>query len=286
MRKPSTICIELTTACNMRCAYCPLDKEITLPPRTLQRELLEQIIEQIPGDWHPQIELGGFGESMLHSDLQALVATMKALRPDLYVSTSTNALLLSPELIVALDQAGLDEMTVSINSIAHIQHDPLIRYRTPHQKVLELRDILLAARRSIQQLRLSVQIFEHHDRASILAWKELLAGVFDRVYLQKVSNWNSLVTPPTGLVACEEEVSDFYDCTWSESAMMIDAEGYYALCCAHLAVNERACSVFDLPLPDFWAQIQDRQAHLIFADVDTWCNNCTNGRNQHIASRW
>ncbi len=278
MIKPKTICIELVTQCNALCAYCPLGRTVLLPYRYLRLSTLSAIVKMIPKSWSPQIELGGFGESLLHKHLPRIVSQIKSLRPDLRIATSTNGLLLSLELLTELDRSGLDEITISINSVAK---DGKIRYRQPTQYLKPIINLLKKARKSLRILRISIQLFAHKNGEEVELAREIRKYV-DLVYIKKVSNWNSLVKVPNLLLENNTYISNYYKCSWYKNSIMLDAAGFYALCCVHLSSPWRKVSIYQIDIETYWKLLINKEIKFIFPDLTNWCCQCTNGTNQYF----
>jgi MoaA/NifB/PqqE/SkfB family radical SAM enzyme len=109
---PLSVNFLVTTRCNSRCATCDSwrledhDRELTLAD-----------YERLAGecrDLHAGLATIGGGEPTLRADLPAIVAAFK--RAGLEVQLTTNGLTLRPELRARLWAAGLDRLTLSIDS--------------------------------------------------------------------------------------------------------------------------------------------------------------------------
>ena len=104
----------VTYECNLACAYC---HEYTHGAPLIPFEVLARRIDALG-------ELGAFafdvlgGEPLLHPDIVRLIARIKATRRRVNFATIiTNAFKLTPELVDGFNQAGLDCMQVSVDTI-------------------------------------------------------------------------------------------------------------------------------------------------------------------------
>jgi len=104
----------VTYECNLACAYC---HEYTHGAPLVPFEVLARRIDALG-------ELGAFafdvlgGEPLLHPDIVRLIARIKATRRRVNFATIiTNAFKLTPELVDGFNEAGLDCMQVSVDTI-------------------------------------------------------------------------------------------------------------------------------------------------------------------------
>lgn len=104
----------ITDDCNLSCSYCneyipgaPPVPLATLQERVAQLDALGVMVYDLLG-----------GEPLLHPQLGALIHSMKtACRHQNIVILITNGFLLTPERVAALNEAGLDMMQISVDSI-------------------------------------------------------------------------------------------------------------------------------------------------------------------------
>ncbi len=131
---PSSISIEPTTSCNLRCPECPSGlRSFTRPTGMLAGDLFQKAIDQISVHAF-YLTLYFQGEPYLHPQFLDLVKY--ASRKRMYVSTSTNAHYLNDENAQKTVQSGLDRLIISIDGTTQ---DTYEQYRIGGQlsKVLE-----------------------------------------------------------------------------------------------------------------------------------------------------
>ena len=113
--------VSVTDRCNFRCRYCMprehFDHEHRYLPRAdiLSFEEIVRVVSTLVPLGLRKVRLTG-GEPLLRSELHRLVAMLRTL-PGLELALTTNASLLSKQ-AQALRDAGLDRLTVSLDSIA------------------------------------------------------------------------------------------------------------------------------------------------------------------------
>lgn len=110
---PTSISIEPTTSCNLRCPECPSGlRAFTRPTGMLKRDLFEGVMDQIA----PTLSYLTFyfqGEPYLHPEFLNMVSY--ASRKGVYTATSTNAHYLNDDAARATVESGLDRIIISID---------------------------------------------------------------------------------------------------------------------------------------------------------------------------
>jgi cyclic pyranopterin phosphate synthase len=147
-RPLETLRVSITDRCNFRCVYC-MPKEVFGRDYAFldRRELLsfEEIV-RVVGVFASlgvrTVRLTG-GEPLVRRDVEKLVQQLAAI-PDLELALTTNGALL-PQKAEALAQAGLDRVTVSLDSIDDATFRALNDVDFPVQKVLDGIDAAAAA---------------------------------------------------------------------------------------------------------------------------------------------
>lgn len=109
--EPLFLNIEVTTRCNLRCAFCartghaPLERDMPL-------ETFRRILDLVPSGY--RVTLVGLGEPLLHPGIAALVAA--AASKGRRVALVTNAMGLTPDKGKELVEAGLGAITFSLDA--------------------------------------------------------------------------------------------------------------------------------------------------------------------------
>lgn len=117
--KPSQIKISLTNLCNFRCVMC-VNPELAQPRGFIAESLIRKLVDECSREGIPKISLGGTGEPLLHNQFVDFLAYAKS--RGLWVSTTTNGSLLSPEKAAAILAAGIDRIHVSLYSSSSEEH--------------------------------------------------------------------------------------------------------------------------------------------------------------------
>lgn len=103
--------IEITTRCNFKCAFCARE-HINLQEQDMTLAEFETILTLIPEAY--KIRIVGLGEPLLHKQIADFIQCAK--NHNKHVGIVTNAQLLTQQKGRDLIQAGLDEITFSIDS--------------------------------------------------------------------------------------------------------------------------------------------------------------------------
>ena len=109
VKRPFCVSFEVTWRCNARCKHChlggPVDEKRASPQRygELCREI-QPIIAQVSG-----------GEPLLRKDLEQIIAALRIPNRAPYIVVTTNGVLLTKEKYHSLRQAGVDEISLSLD---------------------------------------------------------------------------------------------------------------------------------------------------------------------------
>ncbi|WP_084421329.1 radical SAM/SPASM domain-containing protein [Algoriphagus vanfongensis] len=175
--KPTTLSIEPTTSCNLRCPECPSGlRAFSRPTGMLDEQLFDRIIQQSKRSltW---LHLYFQGEPFLHPNFSKLVSL--AHREGIFTSTSTNAHYLDEKRTEEILSSGLSQLIVSMDGISQEIYQ---QYRIGGnlEKVQQGLHLLLAKRKERNQLfpRVVLQFLvtgqNEHQIPDLKAWAEAM----------------------------------------------------------------------------------------------------------------
>jgi len=108
-----TIYLEITNRCNLRCSTCPRSFfHDTKQTKDMSFEGVRSILEQVPRGL--RVVLHGLGEPLLHPQIAEIVALVKSYQH--FVLFNTNSIGLNRMMAIALIEAGLDELRISVQA--------------------------------------------------------------------------------------------------------------------------------------------------------------------------
>lgn len=113
---PTTLSIEPTTSCNLRCPECPSGlRSFSRPTGMLQDQLFERIVLQSK-DYLSWMHLYFQGEPFLNPRFLEMVKYADQYK--IFTSTSTNAHFLTKETVKGILESGLKQLIVSMDGIS------------------------------------------------------------------------------------------------------------------------------------------------------------------------
>jgi cyclic pyranopterin phosphate synthase len=124
-----TLRVSVTDRCNLRCLYCMPEAEYVWLPRAdlLTFEEIDRLVGVFVGEGVTRVRLTG-GEPLLRRDLAGLVAHLSGRAGLAERSLTTNGVHLGAA-VIALRDAGLDRVTVSLDTLRLDRFERLSRSR-------------------------------------------------------------------------------------------------------------------------------------------------------------
>ncbi|HRX27438.1 MAG TPA: radical SAM protein, partial [Aminivibrio sp.] len=112
---PSKLFVEVTTACNLRCAMCVKQSGPGIPDAYLSDETFEKLVPAFPT--LETLILNGIGEPLLHPGLEHYIRTARQNVPaDAVIGFQTNGSLLTEQRACSLLSAGTDVISISVDA--------------------------------------------------------------------------------------------------------------------------------------------------------------------------
>lgn len=117
LETPYCIFIDPSSACNFKCGFCM--NQYIKQPTVMSMSLFKKLIGDLDEFKNPvkTIRLYGFGEPLLNKNFCDMVRYAKKSPKVLEVDTTTNASILTPELIDDLVSSGIDRINISIEAM-------------------------------------------------------------------------------------------------------------------------------------------------------------------------
>ncbi|XP_031436865.1 molybdenum cofactor biosynthesis protein 1 isoform X5 [Clupea harengus] len=135
-RRHNYLRISLTEKCNFRCQYCMPEEGVKLTPRSqlLSTEEVLTLARLFVQEGVDKIRLTG-GEPLIRPDVLHIIAGMRKLEGLKTIAMTTNGMNL-PRFLPGLQEAGLDLLNISLDSLVPVKFEFIVRRKGFH-KVME-----------------------------------------------------------------------------------------------------------------------------------------------------
>ncbi len=282
---PISVTILVTYRCNQRCVMCDFPQRAKSDPPEMTTEELEKLIAEIA-----ELGAGGIsfygGEPLLRKDLASLVAHAHNL--GLVTHVATNGLLLNRERAGELIAAGIDLVSISLDSAEETIHDRQRRTPGAFRKALAGIEHLLSERErlsspcrlaiaatltplNINEVEALVKLARELgvDSFSVFEAQELntIAGLFDRESQARLIEANNILRRMKQLDPGLIDNSNAYlelsrrifsgentclKCFAPYTDLFIDPYGVVFPCNYFLGINQAAGKIQTGGLKEFW----------------------------------
>lgn len=113
----SLIEFNLSGLCNRTCVFCPRSNPEVFPNinEHIPIQLFEKVMKELSEvEYDGMILFSGFGEPLLHKNLEALIRMAKNYCPNTRIETVTDGDFVTPDKLRSLFNAGLDSLLISL----------------------------------------------------------------------------------------------------------------------------------------------------------------------------
>lgn len=149
-RATNVLEVKPITICNLHCKYCfvsagDYDRNFSID-RDYLVEWIKKAIEMKNCD-DIEIHLAAYGEVLLYKEINELISDLRNIPEIKTISMQSNGLLLNKKKIDELEQAGLDRLNISLNSLDEIECADfcgVIKYNLEH--LLQVFDLILQSK--------------------------------------------------------------------------------------------------------------------------------------------
>jgi MoaA/NifB/PqqE/SkfB family radical SAM enzyme len=192
---PITMIVEVASVCNLRCTFCPTgDTEISRGTGKFRGlmdfALFEKIIADIARFDRPikALHLHKDGEPLVHPQFPEMVKLAKSSPNILRVETTTNGILLAPDLNEKLAGSGIDRVKISVYGLSEQDFLKNSRVRVNFDRYIENIADLYRRRRNTE---IYVKIMEEGlDNAKKQFFLDTFGDIADTVFFEHcVDTW-------------------------------------------------------------------------------------------------
>lgn len=194
IEKPEIIKISLTNVCNYHCVMC-YNPELRQPRGFIGEGLLLRILDECAAAGIGKISLGATGEPLLHPKFADFLIWAK--QRGLWVSTTTNASRLTPEIAAMLFEYGINRINLSIYSTNPDEHRRYTGTDTFDQVVENIHSFLKQWKERGRPIKVNmwflplpgINTLDGH----LAFWKPLADDVGLDITMQPQLNWGGVV---------------------------------------------------------------------------------------------
>ena len=271
---PSLVELELTSACNMKCIFCP--RHLFAHPKMMASETFSQVLFRLAEGGMKYVKLAGIGEPTLHNDL--LWAMRKINEAGLMVLLNTNG--------SRLHRWNLDEILslcteiiVSFHSLNPDTHKKIFGVDYYTQVLSNIKKLLKANERYNRTITLYVVLTAlNHDAVS-----EIKKFFGSQVQIRASGCTNRTLEGFTENLS-DQEINRQYNhyptvseknprCGYTEAALVIDSQGQYLLCTNDVKRNAGLKTVWDKSISKVFSEIDCGFDNGRFIE---YCRKCDN----------
>jgi len=202
---PDRIYVESTNVCNLDCIMCPTGLHIdTRPKGYMEWDLYTAVIDEI-APFAEAVVLHSWGEPLLHKRIMDMIEYAK--ERDVWVETSTNAMLLSEEVGLKLIEAGLDRVYLSMDGLTKETYEK-VRKGGDFERVLANIERFLEMKHELgSPIEADIQIVRLSETDAevdefVRRWSESRA---DLINIKELDTWGGQIDEVSSLAVEESE---------------------------------------------------------------------------------
>ena len=191
---PRGLTLEITDICNLKCTYCPKSRGIGVKGGHMDWSVFVKAIDGAMRETKVDVfVLAGFGEPLLYPKLEEAIRYIKERNPAAKVCLTSNGTLLGAEVGHRLAEAGLTQITVSVNATSAEQYQR-INSSNSYAKIVEnTKEFLRAINESGKDILVLIQVLGGvNDEAQIQKFRDFWAPHLGRcgaIQVQPFINW-------------------------------------------------------------------------------------------------
>jgi len=267
---PYILNIEPTNACNLVCSFCPRDisgRKVGFMPLEFFQKICDEAAEHGPIF---RILLQKDGESLIHPDIDKMIAYAKKVRASKVVSLISNGIPLNRKMSRKLIEAGLDDLTISIDAVEPKGYAQL-KGPDEYQKVVDNIHTFLEVRREMGAKKPFIEARMVHERgneAAVERFTEIWQGVVDKVDITPYHTWLGSVEDKTSDYARAKEI-ERYPCALLWYTGVINWDGKVSLCCIDYACQGIVGDLNDQTMYEVWNSPEMNRIRRAHVEDDT-----------------
>ncbi|VVB83572.1 Coenzyme PQQ synthesis protein E [uncultured archaeon] len=296
---PSTLMIEPTNICNLKCPLCPTGAGLIKREKGfLTFSNFKKVIdESFPYIFH--LRLWNWGEPLLNKEIFKMISYAK--KKNLFVNLSTNSNFLDKEISQKIILSGLDELIISLDGASEETYKTY-RKGGDFNKVINSIRFLISERKRLNckvpyvKLQFIIMKSNENEIAKIkylaknldvdeLSFKTVgIMDYFSKENIKKYIPTNkkySRYLLNSGEVVSKEKVKNGCDFLWNEA--VVNWDGSMVPCCFDMNNHHLFGNAFITPLRENWNNkqyVSFRKAILTCKKNIALCKNCPGTNKQ------
>ena len=192
LETPFIIFIDPSDKCNFQCKFCPTgDRELMRKTEgrnfgLLDFDLYKKLIDDLDEFSKPVkvIRLYKDGEPLLHPRFVEMIKYAKSSDKVQRVDTTTNASLLTREIIDGIIEAGLDRINISIEGVTEEQYLDFSRYRVSISKLVDNIAYMYEQKQKLEMIvKINGDILSEKEKNLFL---ELFGDITDGIFIESI----------------------------------------------------------------------------------------------------
>jgi len=241
LKTPFIINVDPSDKCNFRCKFCPTgDLELmkNTPGRhfgALDFDLFKKIVDDICEFDEPikVLRLYKDGEPLLNPHFVDMIKYAKNSGCCDRVDTTTNASLLTPELSLAIIDAGLDRINISIEGVNNAQYKDFSDYKIDFDKLVENIAFFYENRKQCEMIvKINGDILTEEQKQEFY---NVFGNITDGIFIESIMDcWPTYelekveVNEDRGIYG--QEIKEVLTCPYVFYSFPINSDGTASLC--------------------------------------------------------
>lgn len=241
LAQPYVLLVDPSSLCNLRCKWCPsgydeLIKETGRSQKIMDYSLFEQIVQYAAEYDEPfrVLRLYKEGEPLVNPRFADMVQLAKKSKCFSRIDTTTNGVLLNPELNRKLISAGIDQINISVNGMSEKQiYDHTGRHVDFQKYVDNIKDLCENKGDCTIYIKSIKDVLSEAEQEQFL---NVFGEMADRVYLERLSPaWPAFDVSQSGYLY--EEIGNYGQslenrvvCPYLFYIMVVNADGSVSTC--------------------------------------------------------
>lgn len=288
LEQPYVLLIDPSNLCNLRCKFCPSGYQDLISgtgrvQKVMNFDLYKKIIDDT-SEFNKDIKvlrLYKEGEPLINPNFDQMIYYAKRKRNISRIDTTTNGVLLNPELNRKIIDAGIDQINISVNGVNAEQIFKYTNRRIEFSKYVEnIRD--LYEHKGNCEIYIKA-IEDNLTQSEQQTFYEIFGEISDRIYLERLSpawpdfEFNS-IKKEFNIGNYGQEIENRQVCPYIFYVMVINSDGTVSTCVGDWKHNQILGDTKKNSLKEIWFGTEMRkcwESHLeLKKDCYNMCENC------------